>query len=190
MRQIEGTASGEPVGPRLADELTGRTAVDIASAIITAITTASATVLAVVIANRLSYARTYKEKLWDLKRPAYGLILSELAAIEQICNTADEYIQENQDRYFESVAEKHNAKIAKHFEAINKRIADDYLIMSEDFNALYDELMKKMAGDPFNDDTSEEHQKFTAAVRKYRPLLIALARSEMILPKRWLLFPT
>ena len=76
----------------------GGTAVDISSgtlisAIITAIITASATVFAVVIANRLSYVRTYKEKLWDLKRPAYGLILSELAAIEQICNSADEYIR-------------------------------------------------------------------------------------------------
>lgn len=160
--------------------------------IITAIITAGATLFAVVLANRLSYDRTYKEKLWDLKRPAYGLILSELAAIEQICNSADAYIQEDEDRYFESVAEKHNEKIAKHFEAISKRIADDYLIMSEDFIALHDELMKEMTGDPYNDDddASEAHKTFTAAIRKYRPLLLALARAEMIVPTKWLLFPT
>jgi hypothetical protein len=160
------------------------------SAFMTPIITAGAAVLAVVIGNRLSYARTYKEKLWDLKRPAYGSILSELAAIEQICDSADRYIEQDSDRYFETIAQKHTAKLFRHFEVINKRIADDYLIMSENFIALYDELSKKMSADSEDIDPPEDHEIFAAAIRKYRALLINLARSEMTIRKKWPFFST
>ena len=43
--------------------------------ILTPLITAGAAVLAVIIGNKLSYTRSYNEKIWDLKRPAYGLIL-------------------------------------------------------------------------------------------------------------------
>jgi hypothetical protein len=161
---------------------------NVISAFLTPVITAGAAVLAVIIGNRLSYARTYKEKLWDLKRPAYGTILSELAAIEQICDSADRYIEEDSDRYFETIEQKHNVKIFQHFGVINKRIADDYLILSEEFIALYVELTKEMSGDPNNTDPPEDHEKFAAAIRKYRPLLIDLARSEMTLRKKMALF--
>jgi|HubBroStandDraft_6_1064221.scaffolds.fasta_scaffold666551_2 hypothetical protein len=149
------------------------------------IVTAIAAVVAVVIANRLSYGRSNKEKLWDLRRQAYGLILSELSEVEQICDSADEYIQQDEDRYFESVDQKDNFAIAKHMEAINRRIADDYLILSDAFISMYGELKKEMSGDPYNDTPPEEHEKFSTAVRKYRPLLIALARGEMTVRNRW-----
>jgi hypothetical protein len=59
-------------------------------------------VVAVVIGSRLTYARSSKEKIWDLRRAAYSVILSELAAIERICDDADEYIAErNFTEYFE-----------------------------------------------------------------------------------------
>ena len=148
------------------------------------IITGVATVVAVVIANRLSYGRTNKEKVWDLRRQAYGLILSELGAIEQICDTADEYISEDEDRYFDGLDQKHNKEIAEHMGAIRKRVADDYLILSDAFIALYDELLKEMSGDPYNDISSEAHDTFCAAIRKHRPLLGALARSEMAIQKK------
>jgi hypothetical protein len=151
----------------------------IGSAIITALITAGATVLAVILANRLGYARSYKEKLWDLQLPAYGRVLSELTAIEQICDSADEYIDQDEDRYFESVEQKDNAKIADHFKIIDQRMADDYLIFSDNFIALFDEMKKEMAGDPYDYDPPADHKKFAAAIRQYRPRLIALAKGEI-----------
>ena len=156
--------------------------------ILTPLITAGAAVLAVIIGNRLSYTQSYDEKIWDLRRPAYGLILSELGGIESICDNADEYIAQDSDRYFETVEQKDNDKIAKHFEAINKRIADDYLILSDEFHALYDEFRKAMSTDPYNYDPPEDHEVFATAVRKYRPRLIKLARSEMAVRKRWSIF--
>jgi hypothetical protein len=154
------------------------------------IITGIATVIAVVIANRLSYARTYKEKLWDLKRPAYGSILSELAAIEQICDSADRYIDEDSDRYFEIIEPKHNVKIFEHFRVINSRMSDDYLILSEKFIALYDELTKEMAADPNDIDPPQDFETFETAIRKYRPLLLNLARNEITIGKKWWPFST
>jgi hypothetical protein len=78
------------------------------------VVTAIATMVAVVIANWLSFGHSNKEKLWDLRRQAYGLILSEFAEIEQICDSANEYIQEDAYRYFETVSQIDNEKVAKH----------------------------------------------------------------------------
>jgi hypothetical protein len=157
--------------------------------ILTPLITAGAAVLAVIIGNRLSYTRSYNEKIWDLKRPAYGLVLSELGEIESICDSADEYIDQDSERYFETAEQKDNTKIAKHFETINKRIADDYLILSVEFHTLYDEFRKAMSTDPYDySDPSEDHEVFATAVRKYRPLLIKLCRSEIAIGERWSIF--
>ncbi len=56
--------------------------------ILTPLITAGAAVLAVIVGNKLSYTRSYNEKIWALKRPAYGLILSELGEIEAELATA------------------------------------------------------------------------------------------------------
>jgi len=153
--------------------------------ILTPLITAGAAVLAVIIGNRLSYTRFYNEKIWDLKRPAYGLILSELGEIESICDNADEYIGQDSGRYFETVEQKDNTEIAKHFQAINKRIADDYLILSVEFHALYDEFRKAMGTDPYDFiDPLRDHEIFATAVRKYRPLLIKLCRFEIAIGVR------
>jgi len=149
------------------------------------IVTAIATVVAVVVANRLSYGRSNKEKLWDLRRQTYGLVLAELGEVEQICDGADEYIQQDEGRYFESVSQNYDAEIAKHMAAIRRRFADDYLILSEPFIALYEEFTREMSGDPYNDLPPERHEKFASALRKYRPLLAALAREEMTIRNKW-----
>jgi hypothetical protein len=150
------------------------------------IITGIATVVAVVIANRLSYGRTNREKLWDLRRQSYGFILSELGSIEQICDIADEYISEGgEQRYFEGQDQLHNEKIHMHMNAMRKRFADDYLILSDTFIALYEKLSKEMSSDPYNSTPSDDHDIFSAAIRKYRPLLTTLARSEMMIHNRW-----
>lgn len=144
------------------------------------------TVLAVVIASRLSYGRAYKEKVWDLRRQAYGLILSELAAIEQICDMADEQISETSVMsYFDGRNRKNDEQIHEHMIAIRKRFADDYLILSDGFIAFYEGLTKEMMSDPYNSLPPEQHDTFCEAIRKYRPLLTSLARSETTIRNKW-----
>jgi hypothetical protein len=160
------------------------------SAFLTPIITAGAAVLAVVIGNRLSYARTYKEKIWDLRRQTYGVILSELAAVERICDDADGYISERgYEEYWNNKArERHDAEIANHMGIIQRRFSDDYLILSDAFIGLHDKLMKEMASDPYNALPPDEHETFSEAIRKYRPLLTTLARNEMKIQKKWSFF--
>jgi hypothetical protein len=149
--------------------------------------TATATVIAVVIANRLTFRRSSQEKIWDLRRQAYGLILSELATVERICERADEYIQEDEHRYFEGkYSDEDSAEIGEHMSNIEKKFSDDYLVLSESFIALYDRMRDEMRGDPYNDTPPERHASFSSAVRKGRPLLIAQARDEMAIGKSWL----
>lgn len=154
--------------------------------IIAAIVTVVGTIIGVVIANRLTFSQSYKQKLWELRRHAYGVVLSELGMIERICDDAAGYIEQDAERYFESVSHKDDAKIATHLEAIETRMADDQLILSDAFIALYGELTKQMSSDDSGeDDEFEVHQKFVTAIKKYRPLLLTLARVEMTIPKNW-----
>ena len=46
------------------------------------------------IGSWLSSGRTRKEKLWDLRRAAYGVILSEMGSINRITAFADEMMNE------------------------------------------------------------------------------------------------
>jgi hypothetical protein len=150
------------------------------------IITGVATVVAVVIANKLSYGRTNKEKVWDLRRQAYGFITSELRAVERICDIADEYISEvGAMNYFDGPDRKHTAQIHDHMNSIRNRFSDDYLTLSDGFIALYEELTKEMTGDPNNNLPPDDHDIFCAAIRKYRPLLTSLARSETTTRNRW-----
>jgi hypothetical protein len=106
----------------------------------------------------------------------------------QTCNRR-RYASEDEGRYFDGLDQKHNKEIAEHMDAIRKRVADGYLIISDAFIRLNDELLKEMSGDPYNDTASEAHDTFCAAIRKYRPILRALARREMTIQrKRWLIF--
>src|SRR5688572_27076503 len=107
------------------------------------IVTAVATVIAVVIANRLTFSRTNKEKLWDLRRQAYGVILTELAAIERVYVEVDGFIEmHGEEEYFQSEQLHDDSKIiAEHLTKANNRFADDYLIMSAEFIQIYERML-------------------------------------------------
>jgi hypothetical protein len=139
------------------------------------------TIGGVVIANRLSYVRSGKEKLWDLRRVAYSKILSEFGSIEQICNAADEYVSElGQDGYWnDRVRIRHDSKIAQHKKTIENWFSEDYLIFSDKFIAAYNACIHDMRSDPHNTMPDDSRDILADAVRKHRPLLLELARSEM-----------
>jgi hypothetical protein len=134
----------------------------------------------------LSLRRSNQEKVWELRRAAYGLILSELAVVERICDNADEYIEQDDRRYFsESVSNEHNKEISGHLKSANDRHSADYLILSDEFISLYAKMRDEMSGNPYDSDPPEDHDRFTAAIRKYRPLLLAQGRSELTLNRGW-----
>jgi hypothetical protein len=136
--------------------------------------------VAVVVASGLAYRRSTKEKLSDLRRQAYGAILSELAAVERICAVADEFIMEDELRYFHSDESRtHNDKIAEHMGAARQRYTDDYLVLSEQFIALFERFLTELAASSQNDLPPDEHDHFVRAVRQNRPQLLVQARSEM-----------
>lgn len=153
------------------------------------IVTAIATVISVVIANRLSSSQSGQAKLWDFRRQAYGVILSELASVERLCSVADEYIAEDASRYYQSdTRDRHDQKISEHMKTLRQRFSDDYLILSDAFIALFEAFTAELAAGLPDDVFPEDHRLFSEAVRKYRPLLLTQARKEMATRRwRWIL---
>jgi len=119
--------------------------------IIAAIVTVVGTIIGVVIANRLTASRSYKEKIWDFRRAAYGFILARLGQSERIYDNADEYITERSfTDYFEHKAySEDREEIAKYLKLIRDRFADDYLILSDRFIKVFNAWEGEMATDPY-----------------------------------------
>jgi hypothetical protein len=155
------------------------------STIITALIALIGPIAGVIIGNRLAHTRSSRQRLWDLQRPAYGQILSGLGDVERICDDADEYISERGFHdYFDNPAhERHNDEIAKLMASVRRRFSDDYLILSDDFISIFNELTNEMATDP-NSSPEEDHDNFAKAIRKYRPRLLTVARAEMTIQGR------
>lgn len=113
------------------------------------------------------------------------MILSELGAVENVFNRADEYIQENEMRYFNSeFYSAHNKEIGEHCGVLNDRFSNDYLILSDEFIKLFEDYLNDGRGDVYC-DPPEAHHAFAGSVRRWRPLLLAQARREMPLPRAW-----
>lgn len=149
------------------------------------IITAVATVIAVVVANKLSFARSNREKIWELRRQAYGAILAQLAAITRICEHADQYIQEDLMHYFHSERYTDDCtRTAEGMTAIRNRFSDDYLIISDPFIARMEDFLADLEGDDPNATPPEEYRHFATTVSKHRPLLLRQARKEMAEPAR------
>ncbi len=144
------------------------------------IVTGIVTVISVVIANWLSSNQSGQAKLWDFRRQAYGVILSELASVERVCTVADEYMAENVHGYFGSDAQnKHNEQIAGHMGILRQRFSDDYLILSDPFVELFEAFTADLGSGAPDEGYPDEDERFSKAVRKHRPLLLAQARKEM-----------
>jgi hypothetical protein len=151
------------------------------------IVTAVATVLAVMVANHLSYRKSNRERLWDLRRAAYGLMLSELAAVERICDGIDEAVAERSfEAYWETKGRtRDDAEITERMGKVHQRYSDDYLIISDEFIKVFDKFLGNGRADPYVSSPPEEHEAFSAAIRKYRPRLMGIARNEMKTEGKW-----
>ena len=65
---------------------------------------------------------------------------------------------------------------------VHQRFSDDYLILSNDFLVLFETLLSDLSSGPPDEglfDPADAHKRFSAAVSKHRPLLLAQGRKEM-----------
>jgi hypothetical protein len=151
------------------------------------IVTAVATVLAVVIANKLTLARSSAEKMWDLRRQSYGVILSELARVDRIIRDVDAILAIDLIGYFQSkLHNTHQEKMWKHINSARQRFDDDYLVLSQEFIELFQNMEARLEieDDP-NDTPPEQIEKYAEIIKEVRPKLVAQARKEMTLKSSW-----
>ena len=144
-------------------------------------------IVGAVLGNRLTYSRSTKEKLWDLRRQSYGVILSELAAADRIIRGANEYIASGTGGdYFESEYFADDIKkIGEHMRVAHARFSDDYLIFSDEFVRIFEAFLGERDDADPNVAGHNEHLRRRSVITKYRPLLLAQARSEMKSQPRW-----
>lgn len=147
--------------------------------------TPAVTVAAVWLTNLLTQRRSDREKLWELRRQGYGVMLSELAAVQAICDSAQAYMDEDVHRYFaEPVSNLQAAKINERMATVRERFAADYLILSDAFIAMMEKFEEEQTSFE-NDLPPESLERFIRAVRTWRPQLLIQARKEMPLQRSW-----
>jgi hypothetical protein len=155
----------------------------------TLIGTPCITFLAAWWGNHLAYIRGNREKFWDLRRQAYGIILSEFRAAETVCNFIDDAMLEGPERYFSGPTYSRDAdRISAHLRTAHDRFSADYLILSDDFIRIFDGYKNDPNGPSQFDSPPEQYEKFSAKMRRWRPLLLEQARREMPLQRRRLPF--
>jgi hypothetical protein len=153
-----------------------------AGIVVTAVTTLVSGALAAFLTSLLTARRSNDEKIWEMRRIAYGIILAELLAVERVLDDAAEYIEEDKSRYFHGKeAESHNTIINRHMLAIRKSYTENYLVLSDPFIAIFEAFTHQLRASSTNQNLMpfEYLSDFEKAVRLARPKLLTQARSEM-----------
>jgi hypothetical protein len=149
------------------------------------VVTVLGTLAGAVLGGNLAARRTYSEKVWDLRRAAYGLIVSEIARIERINDFRDAMMSENSHAYFDSEVRKDHDEVGKHWAKATQRFADDYLVLSDEFIALFEKMESDADEEEPNEIWPEEMERFFNTIKTARPLLMAQARREVIKRPTW-----
>jgi hypothetical protein len=76
-------------------------------------------------------------------------------------------------------------KIGEHMKVARDRFSDDYLIFSDDFVRIFEAFLGERDDADPNVAGHNEHLRRRSVITKYRPLLLAQARSEMKIRPRW-----
>ena len=152
--------------------------------------TAISTLSGAVIGAWLASGRAHKEKVWDLRRQAYGVILSEIAMIDRIMDRVQAMLADDSFRYFDSPERPANEeKIGDHWTKAAQRFADDYLVLSAEFISIFEKLELDNSEES-NESWPEEQDRFASNIKSARVLLAAQARNEVTKPPtRWLRWP-
>lgn len=142
--------------------------------------------IATIGAYFFGYRNAINARIWEIRRDSYGTILFELEKAEQICDEADVYIQENEERYFHSdTSNKHNEKIAEHLGSADNKFAANHLVFSKGFTDLYRKFKTELRSGDSDAMPDEDHEHFTRVLKQNRPKLSAQARRDVGNSKTW-----
>lgn len=136
----------------------------------------------VLVGHWLSSGHSRKEKINDLRRVAYGGILSELSAAQYSYDAAASNIAENSHGYHASdLWDQQSDRIFAHMTKARQRFTDDYLVLSDAFISRWEVMMnaKETVSNRDPDDpfvNVEEHGKIVQAARVD---LMKIARTEI-----------
>lgn len=129
----------------------------------------------------LSQGSSRREKLMELRRPAYGVILSHLAKVVRRLDFAAGSIAESATRYFNdenSGMTRDDEFIGHNMSAARARFEDDYLILPDEFIARFETMHAEIAGAEY-ETTPTAHSIFDKAVRSAYSDLLVMARKEV-----------
>jgi len=128
----------------------------------------------------LGHGSQRTQKLLDLRRPAYGLILAQLAKVEARLNWISELISEAGDGYFQDPQAhmSHDRYIGDEMQIAQQRFVDDYLILSDQFVSRFEKMQADISSAEY-EIPPIAHDIFETAVRSARPDLLAIARREV-----------
>jgi hypothetical protein len=143
------------------------------------VSTLAAALFSVFLTSRLTYRRSYSEKVWENRRLAYSYIMSRLSSVKSLCSAMDDAISEDPIRFWEGDQNNwYDERMHKRMHKIRKRFSDDYLMLSDEFIALMESLLSSIAVDRY-EVPPEAHDIFCAGLREWEPKLLAQARSEV-----------
>lgn len=148
--------------------------------IISALISAAAALFAVILANNYAASNSRIEKMWDLRRVAYSVILSNLAEVERVLDYAIDYIADDPQHYFTGPdSARHSEIIRAHMNIVQDRFRNDYLILSIKFIELFQSMNEDISADNPNEGPDDSHDRFDEAIRNGRQLLLRQALKEI-----------
>lgn len=140
------------------------------------IVTATSTLCAIWLTANVATRRSVREKVWDLKREAFGIVIDGLRETEFYAGQALKSLIAGE-------VARHDELMIKwrdHADTVRRRIARDRIILPDDFLQLYDEYACEMREIEASLHTKTERLVAAMALwRKYRPSLLRLAKADL-----------
>lgn len=103
-------------------------------------------IIGVVVGHMLNRGHSHKEKVKDLRRSAYGVILSELSAAQPFYAAAADGIAEDVHWYHGSdLWPRHAKQIREHMASARQCFEREYLVLSDEFIARYEKMLHDIA---------------------------------------------
>ncbi len=100
----------------------------------------------VVVGHMLNRGHSQKEKVKDLRRSAYGVILSELSAAQPFYAAVANGIAEDVHSYHSSDRwPRHANRIGEHMSSARQCFEREYLVLSDVFIARYEKMLHDIA---------------------------------------------
>jgi hypothetical protein len=147
--------------------------------LIAVVGTVCSVVVGAILTNRLTFRRSSREKLWDLRRETYSYIVVRLSRAKKQCADINEYLADDPQRFWNL---DKNTTMDRFYEGIREafeRYSDDNLICSPEFILIFEQFDAATNPDPYNDGPDDTYDLYSTALKKFVPKLVAQAGKEI-----------